>query len=59
VHLPRNGYDALRKVGAIQPVAADKWGEQFMELVNMDLYDPRFGLSWDDPAFAKTESLMW
>ncbi len=59
VQLPRNGFDALRKSGAIQPVAPEKWGEQFMELVNMDLYDPRFGLSWDDPAFIKSESLMW
>ncbi len=59
VQLPRNGFDALRKAGAVQPVAPEKWGEQFMELVNMDLYDPRFGLSWDDPAFIKSESLMW
>ncbi len=46
-------------MGAVQPVAPEKWGEQFMELVNEDLYDPHFGLSWDDPAFVKTESLMW
>ena len=59
VQLPRNGFDALRKAGAIQPVAPEKWGEQFMELVNKDLYDPHFGLSWDDPAFIKAESLMW
>lgn len=59
VQLPRNGFDALRKSGAIQPVAPEKWGEQFMELVTEDLYDPHFGLSWDDPAFVKTESLMW
>lgn len=58
VQLPRNGFDALRKAGAIQPVAPEKWGEQFIELVNEDLYDPHFGLSWDDPAFLKTESLM-
>ncbi|MBS0509852.1 MAG: CRISPR-associated endonuclease Cas3'' [Proteobacteria bacterium] len=59
VQLPRNGFDALRKAGAIQPVAPEKWGEQFVELVNVDLYDRRFGLSWDDPAFIKPESLMW
>lgn len=59
VQLPRNGFDALRKAGAIQPVAPEKWGEQFMELVNEDLYDPHFGVSWDDPAFVKTENLMW
>lgn len=59
VQLPRDKFDALRKMGAVQPVAPEKWGEQFMELVNEDLYDPHFGLSWDDPAFVKTESLMW
>lgn len=59
VQLPRQGFEALRKSGAIQPVAADRWGEQFMALTVMDLYDERYGLSWDDPAFLKLESLMW
>ena len=51
VQLPRNGFDALRKAGAIQPVAPEKWGEQFMELVNMDIYSREFGIWWDEPAF--------
>ena len=59
VQLPRQGFDALRKSGAIQPVAPERWGEQFMALTVMDLYDPSFGLSWDDPAFIKAESLCW
>lgn len=59
VQLPRPGFDALRKSGAIQPVAPERWGEQFMELTVMDLYDKRFGLSWDDPVFLKAESLCW
>ncbi|MDT3672036.1 MAG: CRISPR-associated helicase Cas3' [Aromatoleum sp.] len=59
VQLPRQGLDALSKSGAIQPVAPERWGEQFMALMTMDLYDDRFGLSWDDPAFLKGESLMW
>lgn len=59
VQLPRQGYEALSKSGAIQPVAPERWGEQFMELMVMDLYDDRFGLSWDDPAFMRSESLMW
>lgn len=59
VQLPRQGFEALRKSGAIQPVAPERWGEQFMELTVMDLYDKRFGLSWDDPAFLKAESLCW
>ena len=59
VQLPKCGFDALLKSGAIQPVAPEKWGEQFMALTVMDCYDPDFGLSWDDPEFLKTESLYW
>lgn len=51
VQLPRNGFDALRKAGAVQPVAPEKWGEQFMELVNMDIYSSEFGIWWEDPTF--------
>lgn len=51
VQLPRNGFDALRKAGAIQPVAPEKWGEQFMELVNMDIYSREFGVWWEEPTF--------
>jgi CRISPR-associated endonuclease/helicase Cas3 len=59
VQLPRQGFDALYRAGAIQAVAPEKWGEQFMALVNVDLYDPRCGLSWDDPCFIQTNSLAW
>jgi CRISPR-associated endonuclease/helicase Cas3 len=55
VQLPRFGYDALYKAGAVQPAAREKFGEQFMALVNESLYDIKFGLSWDDPAFIKAE----
>jgi CRISPR-associated endonuclease/helicase Cas3 len=51
VQLPRNGFDALRKTGAIQPIAPEKWGEQFMELVNMDIYSREFGIWWEEPTF--------
>jgi len=59
VQLPRQGYNALRQAGAIQPVAVDRYGEQFMQLVNLDLYHPEFGLHWDNPAFVSSESLCW
>lgn len=58
VQLPRQGYDALVGAGAIQPVARDRYGDQFMQLVNTDLYNERFGLSWDDPTFLRAESLV-
>lgn len=59
VQLPRQGFEALRRAGAIQPVAPKRYGEQFMQLVNADLYDFRFGLHWDEPSFIKAESLCW
>lgn len=59
VQLPPSAYDVLCKVGAVQPVSMEKWGEQFMELVNIDLYDADFGLNWDDPTFIRTESSIW
>lgn len=58
VQAPRQAYQALQKVGAIQPVAQERYGEQFMQLVNPDLYDTRFGLHWNNPVFMKAESLV-
>jgi len=59
VQLPQQGYDALRQSGAIQPVAPDRYGEQFMQLVNTDLYHSQFGLRWDNPTFKQSASLCW
>lgn len=59
VQLPQQGYNALLQVGAIQPVAPDRYGEQFMQLVNPDLYHQQFGLHWDNPAFKHSENLCW
>lgn len=58
VQAPRQAYDELYKVGAIQPVAQERYGEQFMQLINADLYDGSVGLHWDNPAFLKAESLV-
>lgn len=51
VQLPRKGFDLLRAANAIQPVAPEKWGEQFMELVNMDIYSRDFGIWWEELTF--------
>ncbi|SFD44994.1 CRISPR-associated endonuclease Cas3'' [Paracidovorax konjaci] len=59
VQLPQQGFDALFKAGAIAPVKPEKWGQQFMELVNPDIYSRRFGLHWDDPTFIRGERLNW
>ena len=57
VPLPPRAYDALRRAGAIQPRSHQRFGEQFMELINFDLYDPNVGLTWDDPSFIRAENL--
>ena len=58
VQVPQQAYDALWKAHAIQPVAPDRYGEQFMQLVNSRLYDARFGLHWDDPQFIAAEQMV-
>ncbi len=58
VQVPQQAYDALVKAYAIQAVAPERYGEQFVRLVNPRLYDPRFGLHWEDPQFLRAESLV-
>lgn len=58
VQLPKQAYNALRETGAIQPVAPDRYGEQFMQLVNPDLYHARYGLHWENPSFMSVVSTI-
>jgi CRISPR-associated endonuclease/helicase Cas3 len=58
VQLPRQGYRALLAARAIEPVRPDRYGDQFMQLVNPDLYQGEYGLHWDDPAFLSAERLI-
>ncbi|WP_323846896.1 CRISPR-associated helicase Cas3' [Microbulbifer magnicolonia] len=55
VQLPERALRALRDTGAVQPVEAERFGEQFMELVNGDLYHEKYGFDWDDPSFIRAE----
>ena len=59
VQLPRYGFDALHKAGAVMAVAPKKWGEQFMVLAHEGLYDPDHGLSWDNPTYVRSDHLNW
>lgn len=59
VQLSQKDFHALAKAGAINPVAEEKWGMQFMELVHAGLYDPRYGIHSDAPALIGTEHLQW
>ena len=58
VQVPRGAFESLRKAGALQPIAPERWGEQFQTLVNMDLYSDRFGLWWEEPTFMATASTI-
>lgn len=58
VQVPRQAYNALWNAHAIQAVAQDRYGEQFVQLVNSRLYDERFGLYWDAPEFLASEALI-
>lgn len=58
VQIPQHGFEALLESGAVQAVSPNKWGEQFMELVNLDIYSNRYGLSWDDPHFMQSVNLV-
>ncbi|MDR5907731.1 CRISPR-associated endonuclease Cas3'' [Franzmannia qiaohouensis] len=58
VQVPQQGFAALERVGAIVAVEPDKFGDQFMMLVNEDLYDEWLGLNWSEPTFIKAENLI-
>jgi CRISPR-associated endonuclease/helicase Cas3 len=58
VQVPRKVVAALKKAGAIAPVAPERLGEQFMQLVNAELYRNDIGLHWEHPEFLGAASLV-
>ena len=58
VQIPEQGYKALKSAGAVQPIRQEEFGEQFLVLINNDLYDDRYGLNWDDSVFINSETLV-
>ncbi|MDP5135220.1 CRISPR-associated endonuclease Cas3'' [Rheinheimera baltica] len=59
VQIPRSGFDSLQIAGVIQTVVPHRFEEQFWELVNLDIYDAEFGISWAEPNFIKAENLVF
>jgi CRISPR-associated endonuclease/helicase Cas3 len=45
----------LRGPGVVQPVAPERFGEQFCALVRKSLYRDDVGLTWDDPSYRSAE----
>lgn len=58
VQIPKTGFEALRKAGAISVIAPDKFGTQFWMLENMNLYTDDAGLSWENPTFIDAEKTV-
>ena len=58
VQVPPRVRQALLQEGAIASVGEARFGDQFMTLTNMDIYQQEIGLSWDDPTFRNAEGLV-
>lgn len=59
VQIPEKALAALYKAGRIEPINEKNFGKQFYTLIGLDLYDDVAGLSWEDTAFLKGESLVF
>lgn len=59
VQIPEKALAALYKAGRIKPINEKNFGKQFYTLIGLDLYDEMAGLSWEDTAFLKGESLVF
>ena len=59
VQISEKALAALYKAGRIEPINEQNFGKQFYTLIGLDLYDEVAGLSWEDTAFLKGESLIF
>ena len=60
VQIPQQAFIALVNAGAVGAVEPLKFGDQFwqLNLANLELYDHRAGLSWENPTFISAERLV-
>ena len=58
VQVPKTTFDQLLKLGALAPIAPDRFGDQFFELVSDSLYSTRAGLNLSDPASVSAEAMV-
>ncbi|MBP2302638.1 CRISPR-associated helicase/endonuclease Cas3 [Azospirillum picis] len=59
VQIPRSARAGLLKAKAAECVRGDEFGDQFVALVNDDLYHRDVGLDWDDPTFRRFETSIF
>lgn len=55
VQVPPGQFARLCAAGVVQPVAPERFGEQFWALVSESLYRPDVGLTWGDPTYREAE----
>ena len=58
VQVPEQALAALKMAGATEFIQPEKFAEQFILLVNKDLYSEEAGMNWDDPFFIDPEKLI-
>ena len=58
VQVPERAFVQLLKVGAIEVIAPEKFGNQFYELVTPSLYSATAGLDFSDPIAVSAESCV-
>ena len=56
VQVPPGQFERLCTAGAVQPLAPQRFGEQFWALVSDSLYRDDIGLTWDDPTYRSAET---
>ena len=59
VEVPPQVRTALLTARAAEVIRKDDFEYQFVELVNMDLYGPETGLTWNEPEFRIAEGLLF
>ena len=59
VQVPPQVRTALLTAGAAEVIRKADFEHQFVELVNMDLYAPEIGLTWNEPEFRTAEGLLF
>ena len=58
VQVPKYVYNKMYAASVLEVVAKEKFAEQFVLLVNNDLYHPAYGLDWEDPSHMRADSTV-
>ncbi len=59
IQVPERAFGQLVKLGAVAPIAPERFGGQFYELVAASLYSDSAGLSFSDPTAFAADSLVF